>query len=548
MHDLSIIITLAGALAVALAFGWITQRLGLSTLVGYMLAGIVVGPYTPGFVADAGLASQMAEIGVILLMFGVGLHFHPQDLLRVWRIAVPGAIAQSAVAAVAGWGIARAFGWSDGAGVVFGMALAVASTVVLMRMLVEQDRLSTRDGHVAVGWLIVEDLFTVVALVMLPALAAERSDPTGVAGALGLALAKAALFAALVWAVGSRLVAPAMERIARTRSTELFTLTVFVVALGIALLAAEVFNVSVALGAFFAGLVVGQSRFGPQAAADMVPFRDVFSALFFVSVGMLFNPEIVTSQPLLVVGALLIVLVLKPAVALAIVALLRDTKQTALTVAVGLAQIGEFSFILGVLGTQLGILPAAGMDVLVATAIVSIALNPLLFRMVVAREAGPALAESDSPEPAAAAPEERGTAPETGPAVALTGLGELGRRVVQRCAEAGIPVSVIDPDPDALAGLRGRGLAVVRGDPAEPEVLRAAGMDDAKMIVVTNPTLAEKMRICMAARQVNPRIAIVATSGSGAERAWLREFGAAFVCDAIDEMTEALVRTVRGGL
>jgi CPA2 family monovalent cation:H+ antiporter-2 len=545
MHDFSIIVTLAGGLAVALVFGWVTQRLGLSTLVGYMLAGIVVGPYTPGFVADAGLASQMAEIGVILLMFGVGLHFHPQELLRVWRIAVPGAVAQSAVAAVAGWGIARAFGWSHAAGMVFGMALAVASTVVLMRMLVAQDRLSTRDGHVAVGWLIVEDLFTVVALVMLPALAAERNDAAGVAGALGLALGKAAVFAALVWAVGSRLVAPVMERIARTRSTELFTLTVFVVALGVALLAAEVFAVSVALGAFFAGLVVGQSRFGPQAAADMVPFRDVFSALFFVSVGMLFNPGIVTSQPLLLAGALVIVLVVKPLVALVIVKLLRDTQRTALTVAVGLAQIGEFSFILAVLGQQLGILPPAGMDILVAVAIVSIAANPLLFRAVAARELRLAADGADAPLEAGVAP---GTAPELGPVVALTGLGELGRRVLQRCADAGVPVSVIDPDPDALAALRGRGLAVVRGDPAEPEVLRAAGMADAKMIVVTNPGLADKMRICIAARQVNPRIAIVATSGSGAERAWLHEFGAAFVCDAIDEMTESLVRTVRGGL
>ena len=545
MHDFSIIITLAGGLAVALVFGWVTQRLGLSTLVGYMLAGIVVGPYTPGFVADAGLASQMAEIGVILLMFGVGLHFHPQELIRVWRIAVPGAVAQSAVAALAGWAIARAFGWSHGAGMVFGMALAVASTVVLMRMLVAQDRLSTRDGHVAVGWLIVEDIFTVVALVMLPALAAERSDPAGVVGALALALGKAAVFAALVWAVGSRLVAPVMERIARTRSTELFTLTVFVVALGVALLAAEVFTVSVALGAFFAGLVVGQSRFGPQAAADMVPFRDVFSALFFVSVGMLFNPGIVTSQPLLLAAALVIVLVVKPAVALAIVKLLRDTQRTALTVAVGLAQIGEFSFILGVLGQQLGILPAAGMDVLVAAAIVSIAVNPLLFRAVAAREARFAADGADAVREEGVAPE---TAAEMGPAVALTGLGELGRRVVRRCGDAGLPISVIDPDPDALAGLRGRGLAVVRGDPAEPEVLRAAGIADAKMIVVTNPGLTDKMRICIAARQVNPRIAIVATSGSGAERAWLHEFGAAFVCDAIDEMTESLVRTVRGGL
>jgi CPA2 family monovalent cation:H+ antiporter-2 len=546
MHDLSIIVTLAGGLAVALAFGWVTQRLGLSTLVGYMLAGIAVGPYTPGFVADTALASQMAEIGVILLMFGVGLHFHPQDLLRVWRIAVPGAVAQSVVAAAAGWGIARAFGWSHAAGLVFGMALAVASTVVLMRMLVARDRLSSRDGHVAVGWLIVEDLFTVLALVLLPALVAERSDPAGVAGALGLALGKAAVFAALVWAVGSRLVAPAMERIARTRSTELFTLTVFVVALGVALLAAEIFSVSVALGAFFAGLLVGQSRFGPQAAGDMAPFRDVFSALFFVSVGMLFNPGIVTSQPLLLAAALLIVLVVKPLVALTIVALLRDTKRTGLTVAVGLAQIGEFSFILGVLGQQIGILSPAGIDILVAVAIISIALNPLLFRALVGRHAPPAAFD---PETAEAEPASREPVTASGgPAVAITGLGELGRRVVARCADTGVPVSVIDPDPDALAGLRGRGLAVVRGDPAQPEVLQAAGMATAKMIVVTNPALAEKMRICMAAREVNPRIAIIATSGSSAERTWLHEFGAAFVCDAIDEMTESLVRTVRDGL
>ena len=380
MHDLTIITTLAGALAVALVFGWITQRLGLSTLVGYMLAGIVVGPYTPGFVADANLASQMAEIGVILLMFGVGLHFHPQELLRVWRIAVPGAVAQSLIAAAAGWAAARAFGWSHGAGIVFGMSLAVASTVVLMRMLIEQDRLSARDGHVAVGWLIVEDLFTVIALVVLPALALQQTGPTAMAGALGIAIGKAAIFAVLIWMLGTRLVAPVMERIAHTRSTELFTLTVFVVALGVALLATKVFHVSVALGAFFGGLVVGQSRFGSQAAADIMPFRDVFSALFFVSVGMLFNPRLVLSEPEMILTALAIVLIVKPLVALAIVTLMRDTPRTAITVAVGLAQIGEFSFILAALGKSLGILPPEGLDVLVIAAIVSIALNPLLFR------------------------------------------------------------------------------------------------------------------------------------------------------------------------
>ena len=380
MHDLPLISTLAGGLAAALVFGWVTQRLGLSTLVGYMLAGILVGPYTPGFVADANLATQMAEIGVILLMFSVGMHFHPQELLRVWRIAVPGAVAQSAVATVAGWAVARAFGWSDAAGIVFGMALAVASTVVLMRMLVDQDRLSTRAGHVAVGWLIVEDLFTVIALVVLPVLATDAKGIAAFGMPLAFALGKAALFAFLVWFVGTRVVSRVMERIVRTRSEELLTLGVFVVALGIAVLAASVFQVSVALGAFFAGLVVGQSRFGPQASGYMTPFRDVFSALFFVSVGMLFNPLFVLTQPLLVLAAIGIVLVVKPLVALAIVMVIRDAKGTAATVAVGLAQIGEFSFILATLGRSLDILPAEALDTLVVAGIFSIAVNPLLFR------------------------------------------------------------------------------------------------------------------------------------------------------------------------
>jgi len=546
MHDFTVITTLAGALAVALVFGWVTQRIGLSTLVGYMLAGIVVGPYTPGFVADASLASQMAEIGVILLMFGVGMHFHPEELLRVWRIAVPGAVGQSAVAGVAGWAVAVAFGWSHGAGIVFGMALAVASTVVLMRMLVQEDRLSARDGHVAVGWLIVEDLFTVIALVVLPAFAAGGTGAGAMAGALGIALGKAAAFAVLVWLVGTRFVAPVMERISKLRSAELFTLTVFVVALGVAILAAEVFSVSVALGAFFAGLVVGQSRIGAQAAADMAPFRDVFSALFFVSVGMLFNPAVVIAQPLLVLAALAIVLVVKPLVAVVIVVALRDTRRTALTVGVGLAQIGEFSFILGVLGMSLGILPQEAMEILVVAAILSIAVNPLLFRASGWIEARLGARFGDEPEApvgeAAAAP--RATALP----VILTGLGEVGRRLVRRCAENGVPVCVIDNDPGLLAALDGRGVATFRGDPGELAALKAAGVAEARIIVVTDAQLAGKMRICIAARAVNPRIAIIATSGSSAERVWLEEFGAAYVCDALDEMTEGLLRSVRSGL
>jgi CPA2 family monovalent cation:H+ antiporter-2 len=553
MHDLSLIVTLAGALAVALAFGWVTQRLGLSSLVGYMLAGIAVGPHTPGFVADAHLAAQMAEIGVILLMFGVGMHFHPGDLLRVWRIAVPGAIGQSAVAALAGWAAARAFGWSDAAGIVFGMALAVASTVVLMRMLVEQGRLSTRDGHVAVGWLIVEDLFTVAALVVLPALALERAGPAATIGALSLAVAKAGVFAVLIWAVGTRLVGSLLERIARTRSTELFTLTVFVVALGIAVLAAGVFQVSVALGAFIAGLVLGRSRFGPQAAADMMPFRDVFSALFFVSVGMLFDPGFVVSRPLMVLAAVSIVLIAKPLVALAIVMALRDTRRTALTVAVGLAQIGEFSFILATLGRSLDILPAQALEVLVAAAIVSIAVNPLLFRTLKTLEArfSPAVSGSTPQRLEGIALPAPATAPAalaTAPAVAVAGLGDLGRRLARRCAASGIRVCAIDNEIEALEDLRRSGIAIVFGDPGRIDVLRAAGTAEARIIVITNAPLADKMRVCMAARSLNPRIAIIATASSSAERAWLQEFGAAYVHDVLDEASEAVLSAVRRSL
>jgi CPA2 family monovalent cation:H+ antiporter-2 len=550
MHDLSIIVTLAGALAVALVAGWATQRVGLSTLVGYMLAGIAVGPYTPGFVADASLAAQMSEIGVILLMFGVGMHFHPEELLRVWRIAIPGAVAQSAVAGVVGWAGARAFGWSHGAGIVFGMALAVASTVVLIRMLVERDRLTGRDGHVAVGWLIVEDLFTVVALVVLPALVAQPASAADTAVDLGIALGKAAVFAALVWAIGTPLVGHLMERIARTRSAELFTLTVFTVALGVALLAAEVFQLSVALGAFFAGLVVGQSKFGAQAASDMVPFRDVFSALFFVSVGMLFNPQFVISQPLMVLMALGVVLVLKPLVALAIVVLLQDTLRTGLTVAVGLAQIGEFSFILGGLGMSLNILPPEGMDLLVAAAIISIAVNPLLFRAAEALERGfvPDGDTESEMESTRAAQMQAEAAHERAFPVVVTGLEALGRFLVRRCAEIGIPVRVIGNDPEALERVRGHNAALVHGDPGNPDVLRAGGLTEARIVVVTNTTLVEKMRVCIAARAVNPHIAIIATAASKAERAWLDEFGAAFVCDALDEMSEALLRAIRAGL
>ena len=541
MHDLTIITTLVGGLLAALLLGWVTQRIGLSTIVGYMLAGIVVGPFTPGFVADARLASQMAEIGVILLMFGVGLHFHPQELLRVWRLAVPGAFGQSALAGLAGWALARALGWSHTAGAVFGMALAVASTVVLMKMLVEQDRLSERDGHVAVGWLIVEDLFTVAALVVLPALASGGADAGTLLPALLKALALAGAFALLVWVVGTRVLSWLMERMAGAGSHELFTLTVFVVALGVATIAAEVFHVSVALGAFFAGLVLGQSRFGPQAAADMAPFRDVFSALFFVSVGMLFNPAFVLERPDLVLAALGIVMVIKPLAAWLIVSALRGTPRTAATVSVGLAQIGEFSFILGSLGTALGILPRQAMDTLVVVAIVSIAINPVLFRFVARLLARKARAEEAA---SSALPQETG-APVAVPVV-MVGFRSLGRRLARRCADTGVALRVIDSDDgDMQQALPFERLV---GDPTDSKVLQRAGVAEARTLLVADLSLNEKMQVCRAARQLNPRVAIISAAATDAERAWLQEFGAHFVCDALDEMSEQLARAVRASL
>jgi monovalent cation:H+ antiporter-2, CPA2 family len=554
MHDLTVLIMLAGALAIAFALGWLTDRLGLSTLVGYLLAGIAVGPYTPGFVANPWLAAQMSEIGVVLLMFGVGLHFHPADLLRVWRIALPGAFAQSAVATVIGWAGARWLGWSHAAGIVFGMALAVASTVVLVRMLAEQGRLGSRDGHVAVGWLIVEDFFTIGALVVLPALVLGVGGIETTGLALGAALVKAAAFGAVVWIAGTRLLAPVMEQVAKRRSAELFTLAIFVVALGIAVLAAGLFNVSVALGAFFAGLVVGHSRFGPQAAADMAPFRDVFAALFFVSVGMLVNPAFVVENPWPVLLALGIILVAKPLVALFIVLGLRDTPRTAGTVAVGLAQIGEFSFILGSLGTALGVLPKEGMDALVTAAMISIAINPLLFKLSrrienrtrsvrAEREAGfePSLVPGG-----AASPLRSGEA--LRPLVLIAGSGALARELAKRCLQSGVPPCVIDKDLESLDRLREEGIHTVFGDPGRVDVLAAASVREAPVMVLAHGTIAEKIQACVAARQQNPRILIVALASGRAEHAWLQEVGASAVIDANEDLAASLMRLVLDNL
>jgi predicted Kef-type K+ transport protein/mannitol/fructose-specific phosphotransferase system IIA component (Ntr-type) len=387
MHgDLDLIPTLAAALTAALAFGYVTHRLGLSPIVGYLLAGVLIGPHTPGFIGNVHIAQQLAEIGVILLMFGVGLHFHLKDLLSVKGVAIPGAIGQSLIATVLAVVVFAEFDipWQTGA--VLGMAMAVASTVVLMRVLMDADILNSPQGHVAVGWLIVEDIFTVVLLVLIPVLGrglgAEGAMETALAfwPTLGLAILKLGALIAILLLGGSRVIPWAMVHVARLRSRELFTLTVLVISIAIAAASYLFFGASMALGAFLAGMVVAQSPVSHQAAADALPMRDAFAVLFFVSVGMLFDPGFLITQPLMVVAALGIILLAKPLTALIIVALLGHSGRTALTVAIGLAQIGEFSFILSELARQHGLMPEAGHNVLVAAAIISITLNPVLFR------------------------------------------------------------------------------------------------------------------------------------------------------------------------
>jgi CPA2 family monovalent cation:H+ antiporter-2 len=390
-HDTPLITMLALAFVIAFAFGMIAQKFRLSPLVGYLLAGILVGPHTPGYVADSVLAQQLAEIGVILLMFGVGLHFTPSDLMRVRWIAIPGALAQIGVATLLGFGLAQFFGWGLGGGLVFGLALSVASTVVLLRALESRGEVDSDLGRIAVGWLLVEDIFMIAALLLLPPLAdilGGRSDGSGnILTSLLLTAVKVAAFAALALIVGKRVIPWLLQHVAETGSRELFTLAVLACALGIAFGAALLFDVSFALGAFFAGVIMNESDLSHDAAQRSLPFQDAFAVMFFVSVGMLFDPRIVFEAPLALLGVLFIILIGKSLAAFMIVLAFRHPLPTALTVSVSLAQIGEFSFILAGLGVSLGLLPEEGRDLVLAGALLSIALNPLLFRALEPAEA-----------------------------------------------------------------------------------------------------------------------------------------------------------------
>jgi CPA2 family monovalent cation:H+ antiporter-2 len=551
MHAYDLILTLTSGLCAALILGYVTQRMSLSPIVGYLLAGTLVGPYTPGYVAHAGLAEQLAEIGVILLMFGVGLQFQIEELLAVRRVAVPGAVAQSAVATALGGLLALSVGWGWSAGLVFGMALAVASTVVLIRVLADNNDLHTQAGHISVGWLVVEDLFTVVALVLLPALFDPGAGESPLWITLGITALKVTALVAFTAIVGTRVIPRVLDHIADTRSRELFTLTVLVIALGIAVGSALIFSVSMALGAFLAGLVVGRSEYSLRAASDALPMRDAFAVLFFVSVGMLLDPAHLIEAPGLILGALAVVLLGKPIVALVIVWAMHYPFKVALTVAIALAQIGEFSFILSTIGRDLGILSEEANHTLVAASIVSIVLNPLLYRTIDPIDrwfaARPRLrnivnrAASTGPQldpgrkPRKADPAHRAV---------VIGSGPTGRTVIRLLKESEIAPTVIELNMDTVRALRQEGVDAVYGDATRPETLTGAGVNMASVLILTSAGMANSTEVIKAARALNPEIRVLARGAYLRDLPALKAAGADTVYSGEGEVALAFIEDI----
>ena len=538
-HETELIATIVMSLVVAFTGGFVATKLRLPPLVGYLLAGVAIGPFTPGYVGDQHLANQLAEIGVILLMFGVGLHFSIGDLMAVRKIAIPGAIGQIAVATVLGIAIATLWGWPFGAGLVFGLALSVASTVVLLRALEERGALDSGAGRIAVGWLIVEDLAMVLALVLLPALAgALGGDPRGLAGqagggslwlTLGLTLVKVALFLVLVLVVGQRVIPWILKQVARTGSRELFTLAVLAIALGIAYGSAELFGVSFALGAFFAGVVLAETDFSHRAAADSLPLQDAFAVLFFVSVGMLFDPSIVVREPAATLTVLGVILVAKTVAAFGIVIAFGYQMQTALLVSASLAQIGEFSFILAGLGVQLGLLPTEGRDLILAGAILSIMANSAVFAAtarigvrLAAKAHRPAAPEARLPEvPATVA----GPAIPDGDHAIVVGYGRVGRIVVEGLQAMELPAVVIEQDRQRTLELRAAGVPAVHGNATASGVLEHGNVASARVLILAAPESFQTARIIELARGHNPDIDIAVRANTESEVAELAQQG-----------------------
>ncbi len=541
MHEVDLILTLTGGLTAALILGYITQQLRLSPIVGYLLAGIAVGPHTPGFEADGTIAQQLAEVGVILLLFGVGLNFHIRELLAVKQVAIPGALVASSVATGLGLAVARLHGYGWATGLVFGSAISVASTVVLIRVLSDNRDLHTRAGHIAVGWVVVEDMLTVAALVVLPALlGGEAVGLQAVALALGTAGLKIAALVAVIMLAGGRLIPWVLEGIAATRSRELFTLAVLVIALGIAVGSAKLFGVSMAMGAFLAGMIVGRSEFGLRAASEALPMRDAFAVLFFVSVGMLFNPSTLLTSPGLLAATVAIVLLAKPLTIWAAVLLLGYPLQVAVSVAVSLAQIGEFSFILATLGRQLGVLPDEAINTLVAAAIVSITLNPLLYRLIgplehwLTRHGHTTVADDNAVGHEAATPSHRAI---------VVGYGPVGQTVTQLLLDNEITPTVIELNLDTVRRLKAFDVQALYGDATCPEILVEAGIKGADNLILTSGTSRVDEEIVRQAKELNPDVAILARSQYVRDLPKLHRAGAEDVFSAEGEV--ALAFTMR---
>ncbi|WP_291206911.1 YbaL family putative K(+) efflux transporter [Hyphomonas sp.] len=555
-HDTPLIATIAIGLALAFVLGLLAQRMRLPPIVGYLLAGIVVGPFTPGYVADQELATELAEIGVILLMFGVGLHFSLKDLLSVRAIAIPGAIGQIAVATLLGTGLGWAMGWPWGAGVVFGLCLSVASTVVLLRALQERRLVETERGRIAVGWLIVEDLVMVLTLVLLPPLAGFLGGTApATTGNLGLVLAlgigpiwttllltgvKVGIFVALMLIVGRRIIPWVLHYVAHTGSRELFRLAVLAIALGVAYGSASLFGVSFALGAFFAGMVLAESQLSTQAAKETLPLRDAFAVLFFVSVGMLLDPAVLLSAPLAVLATFFIIVLGKSAAAYLIVRAFGHSRDVALTISASLAQIGEFSFILVVLGGSLQIVPDAARDLVVAGAILSILLNPLLFLAlgrVTAAEAPAAV--PDQPPPQRGRDEKPTVLSDH---VILVGHGRVGSRVGAELSARRMPFLVVEADEDLVTGLREKGIEIYAGPCGEPALLERLNLGEAKWLITAIPDAFEAGHIIEAARIANPAIGIIARAHSNEAVQYLRSLGAGHVLMGEDEIADGMLQ------
>jgi len=554
-HSISLITTLAAGFGLALVLGFIAARLGLPALVGYLLAGVAIGPGTPGFVADGAIAAQLSEVGVMLLMFGVGLHFSIQDLLNVRKIALPGALVQIVVATAMGGGMAVWWGWSLGSALVFGLSLSVASTVVLLKALESRGIIDSANGRIAIGWLVVEDLAMVLVLVLLPAVApalggtASHDQGRSLALTMLVTLAQVGGFIAFMLIVGRRIFPWMLWQVAKTGSRELFTLCVVAAAVSIAYGSAELFGVSFALGAFLAGMVLRESEFSQRAAEQTLPLQDAFAVLFFVSVGMLFDPAILVEQPLAVLATVAIILVGKSLAAVALVLVLRYPARTALMVAASLAQIGEFSFILAGLGMSLGLLPKEGQSLIVAGALISIAMNPFVFSAFesvhkwMSRRA--MLAGRAEPPPNALAELPMSTDPKyLAGQVVLVGWGRVGKRIAEALGRKGIPYVVVEENREFVATLRERGIPAVWGDATEAEVLIQGHIARARALVVATPETVLVRKMVSVARQLNPAVHVVIRSHNVQEAELLEKDDAGTVFVGEVELARAMTEHV----